>query len=360
MIPVYKPYLSGNVKNYVIDCIDTTWISSKGEYIQRFEQAFASHVGVSAATSVCNGTVAIHLALLALGIGPGDEVIVPTFTYIASVNSIFHVGAKPVYVDSLEETWQVDPEDIIRKITSKTKAIMVVHLYGLPCEMNAISAICERYGLKLIEDCAEAFGTKYNDISAGCFGDVSTFSFFGNKTITTGEGGMVLAKSKETLDRICHLKNQGVSKTREYWHDVIAYNYRMTNICAAIGLAQLECFDDIIAKKRAIASWYTEELLGLPLSIHREQPNTLHSFWMCSIAVDEKENRDPLRELLKERQIETRPVFTPAHCMPHSAQKGDFPVAESLSSRGINLPSYPELSQESVHMICEEIKRFFD
>ena len=156
------------------------------------------------------------------------------------------------------------------------------------------------------------------------------------------------------------MRLQGVSKTREYWHDVIAYNYRMTNICAAIGLAQLECFDDIIAKKRAIASWYTEELLGLPLSIHREQPNTLHSFWMCSIAVDEKENRDPLRELLKERQIETRPVFTPAHCMPHSAQKGDFPVAESLSSRGINLPSYPELSQESVHMICEEIKRFFD
>ena len=359
MIPVYQPHFTGREKEYVNQCLDSTWISSKGEFIGRFEHAFADYIGAAQATSVCNGTVAIHLALEALGIGPGDEVIVPTLTYIASVNTIIQTGATPVFVDSLEATWQIDPEDVRRKITEKTKAVMAVHLYGLPCEMNALTSICKEHGLQLIEDCAEAFGTLYRGQHVGTFGDVATFSFFGNKTITTGEGGMVVAKDKSVLEKAFHLKNQGVSQTREYWHDMVAYNYRMTNICAAIGLAQLEEADAILARKRQIAGWYRGGLSGLPLKIHDEMPETVHSFWMCSIAVNDVGQRQALRDRLKNAGIETRPLFYPSHTMPHCATGQSFPVAESLSAKGINLPSYPDLTEPQVASICGEIRRFF-
>lgn len=359
MIPVYQPSFSGREKEYVNQCLDSTWISSKGEFIGRFEQAFAKFIGAQYVTTVSNGTVAIHLALEALGIGSGDEVIVPTLTYVASVNTILQTGAKAVFVDSIEGTWQIDPLDVRRKITPKTKAIMVVHLYGLPCDMDAIMAICQEYGLLLIEDCAEAFGTRYKGQHVGTFGDVATFSFFGNKTITTGEGGMVVAKNKTVMNKAAHLKNQGVSPDREYWHDVMAYNYRMTNICAAIGLAQIENAPEILAKKRQIAQWYQDALRGLPLRTHDEQPDTVHSYWMCSIAVNDPLQRQPLRDHLKSAGIETRPVFYPSHILPHCRTEGSFPVAESLSSRGINLPSYPALDKKGVNTIVESIKSFF-
>ena len=360
MIPIYKPYFKSREKEYVNQCLDSTWISSKGEFIGRFERTFAEYIGAPHATTVCNGTVAIHLALEALGIGAGDEVIVPTLTYVASVNTIIQAGARPVYVDSLDATWQIDPEDVKRKITPNTKAIMVVHLYGLSCNMDAITAICNAHGLLLIEDCAEAFGTRYKGQHVGTFGDAATFSFFGNKTITTGEGGMVVTKDKTVMERAYHLKNQGVSQVREYWHDVVAYNYRMTNICAAIGLAQLEHADEILAKKIQIAAWYREGLIGLPLQTHDELLETVHSFWMCSIAVDDAELRDPLRAHLKQADIETRPVFYPAHTMPHCASSEFFPVAESLSARGINLPSYPGLNRQDCDLIIGAIRYFFD
>lgn len=359
MIPVYQPYFTGREKEYVNQCLDSTWISSKGEFISRFEHSFEEYIGADHATTVCNGTVAIHLALEALGIGPGDEVIVPTLTYIASVNTIIQAGATPIFVDSLERTWQIDPEDVKRKITPKTKGVMVVHLYGLPCNMDAITAICAEHGLLLIEDCAEAFGTRYHGQHVGTFGDAATFSFFGNKTITTGEGGMVVTKSKEVMERAYHLKNQGVSQAREYWHDVVAYNYRMTNICAAIGLAQLEQADTILAKKRQIAAWYQEGLAGLPLRTHDEEHGTVHSFWMCSIVVDDPSTRQPLRDHLKRTGIETRPLFYPSHTLPHCTTNESFPVAESLASRGINLPSYPDLTKPQVEVICKEIREFF-
>lgn len=359
MIPVYQPYFSGREKEYVNQCLDSTWISSKGEFIGRFERGFADYIGAEYATSVCNGTVAIHLALEALGIGAGDEVIVPTLTYVASVNTIIQAGAKPVFVDSLEATWQIDPDDVKRKITQKTKAIMVVHLYGLPCDMDAILAICKKHRLLLVEDCAEAFGTRYKGQHVGTFGDIATFSFFGNKTITTGEGGMVVAKDRAVIDKAFHLKNQGVSQTREYWHDVVAYNYRMTNICAAIGLAQLEQVETILAKKRQIATWYKEGLVGLPLKTHDEQPGTTHSFWMCSIALDDASLRAPLRDYLKREGIETRPLFYPAHTMPHCAVNQSFPVAESLSARGINLPSWPGMDESMVGSIIKAIRAFW-
>lgn len=359
MIPVYQPYLIGRAKEYVNRCLDSTWISSRGEFINLFENGFAEYIGVEQATSVCNGTVAIHLALAALGIGPGDEVIVPTLTYIASVNTILQTGATPVFVDSLATTWQMDPEDVRRKITGKTRAVMAVHLYGQPCDMTALVDICREHRLYLVEDCAEAFGSYFDGRHVGTFGDIASFSFFGNKTITTGEGGMVVARDKALLDRARHLKNQGVSPTREYWHDELAYNYRMTNICAAIGLAQLEEADAILARKRQVAAWYAEHLCGLPLEIHSEAPGTVHSFWMLSILLNDAARRQPLRDYLKQCGIETRPAFHPAHHIPHCRRDAVFPVAESLSARGINLPSYPALSQQDVQFVCATIRDFF-
>lgn len=359
MIPVYQPSLSGNEKRYVNECLDSTWVSSRGEFISRFENAFADYIGAKHATTVSNGTVALHLALEALGIGEGDEVIVPTLTYIASVNTILQTGAKVVYADSLPNTLNVNVDDIRTRITSRTKAIMVVHLYGLPCDMHKIVNLCQEKNLLLIEDCAEAFGSRYHGQHVGTFGDAATFSFFGNKTITTGEGGMVVCKDATVHERACHLKSQGVSKTREYWHDSLAYNYRMTNICAAIGLAQLEQADTIIAKKREIAQWYSESLSGLPLSMHKEQEGTIHSFWMCSLLLDNAEKRQALREYLRNAGIETRPLFPPAHTMPHCFSDESFPIAENLSARGINLPSFPALTQEQVGEISAQIRQFF-
>lgn len=356
MIPVYQPFLCGREKEYVNQCLDTTWISSRGTFIQRFEEAFAKYIGMPHATTVCNGTVALHLAMVALGLKAGDEVIVPTLTYVASVNTVLQTGASVVYADSLPDSWNVDPADIARKITSRTKAVMAVHLYGQPCDMDALTALCREHKLLLIEDCAEAFGTLYKGRHVGTFGDAATFSFFGNKTVTTGEGGMVVMRTAEMHERAAHLKNQGVSKTREYWHDVLAYNYRMTNIQAAIGLAQLEQAGEIIRRKRQIAQWYREGLAGLPISVHREMPDCFHSYWMCSVLADSPTARDAIRAHLKANEVETRPLFPTTHLMPHCAGEGDFPVAQRLSACGMNLPSYPALTQEDVVKICGLIR----
>jgi perosamine synthetase len=358
-IPVYAPSLDGNEREYVLQCLETVWISSKGEFIERFENAFGDFLGGAFCTSVTNGTVALHVALEALGITEGDEVIVPTLTYVASVNTIAQTGATPVFADSVPSTWQLDPADVRCKITSRTKAIMVVHLYGHPCDMAALKALAEEYGLFLIEDCAEALGAYFGDRHVGLFGDIATFSFYGNKTITTGEGGMVVSRSRAVIDRAKRLKNQGVSSDRQYWHDIIGYNYRMTNICAAIGLAQLEQVDQFIAQKRRVAFHYQDELRRLPLAFHSESLGTTHSFWMCSILVDEPEMRDQLRKYLADREIETRPVFYPIHIMPVFRRQEQYPVAESIGKRGINLPSWPGLSAELLDEICTSIRSFF-
>lgn len=358
-IPVYQPRLAGNVTAYVNECLETGWISSRGEFIGRFEQKFAEYVGAEQSTSVANGTVALHLAVTALGIGPGDEVIVPSFTYIASVNTILQTGATPVFVDSLETTLQVDPGAVRAAITPRTKAVMAVHLYGHPSDMNAIVAICSENNLLLIEDCAEAFGSHWASRHVGTFGDVATFSFFGNKTITTGEGGMVLARDPTIMERCRHLKNQGVSSTREYWHDMLAYNYRMTNIQAAIGLAQLEIAENILADKKAVAQRYREGLTNLPVRLHDAVGSVEHSFWMCSILVDNERDRAPLRQHLSAQGIETRPFFPPAHFMPHCRADVTLPVAESISARGINLPSYPDLTSAQLDRIVGAITSFY-
>ena len=359
-IPVYQPSLEGNEKKYVLDCLESTWISSKGKYVGLFEEAFSSYLGIKHATTVSNGTVALHLALVSLGIGKGDEVIVPSLTYIASANSITYTGAKPVFADSNIDTWQLDPVDARKKITASTKAIMAVHLYGQACDMDSLVEICKEYDLFLIEDCAEAIGSKYKDKYLGTFGDISTFSFFGNKTITTGEGGMVVTNDETLFNRALHFKGQGLAKYREYWHDVIGYNYRMTNICAAIGLAQLERVNEIIDKKRQIANWYKDILTNLPVSLHNEAPDSLHTYWMFNILVQKPEIREELRKELSNKGIETRPLFYPIHTMPmYSDKYQKLPIAENLGWRGITLPSYPDLTYKDVEYISQCIREFF-
>lgn len=358
--PVYIPSLSGNEKKYVNECIDSSWISSKGHFVTDFENAFSKYIGVKHGIAVSNGTVAIHVAAKALGLGEGDEIICPTFTYIASANPFEQLGCKVVFCDSLTDTWQMDPADVKRKITPKTKALMVVHLYGHPAEMDALCKIAKDNGLFLIEDCAEAIGSKYKNQYVGSFGDVACFSFFGNKTITCGEGGMVCCNNDELAERVRHLKGQGAVCWREYWHDVSAYNYRMTNIQAAIGLAQFEQIEKFITDKRQIAQWYMDELSDTPLVFHKPYGDVLHTFWMISVLAQNKEERIALREHLKQAGIETRPAFPCIHQMPiYNKNFQCFPVAEDLSSRGMNLPSYPALNEIDVKEICKEIKVFY-
>lgn len=357
MIPVYKPSLSNLEKEYVNDCLDSSWISSKGKYVDLFESEFSAKTGTKYATSVCNGTVALHLALLALGIGPGDEVIVPTFTYIASVNAITYCGAKPVFVDSLVKSWQMSPEDVARKITDKTRAILVVHLYGQACDMAKIRNIAKDNNLFIVEDCAEAFGTYYNGTHVGNFGDIATYSFFGNKSITAGEGGMVVTNNETLYDRAFHLKGQGLAKHRQYWHDAIGYNYRMTNIACAIGLAQLRRSDGLLAKKRTIAEYYHNFFKDTNVQTHKELSGTVHSYWMNSVLFEcDAQKRDKYRDILMQKGIETRPLFYPVHTMPVYSQRYEsHPVAENISRRGFNVPSYPDLTEKELKYICETI-----
>jgi perosamine synthetase len=360
-IPIYKPYLSGNEKKYVNECLNTNWISSKGNFVAIFEKKFSEYIGIKYSASTTSGTTALHLALLSLGIGKGDEIIVPTLTYVASVNAISYTGAKPVFVDSIWDTWQMDPKLIKKRITKKTKAILSVHLYGYPCDMDEICKIANENQLFLVEDCAEAIGTLYKKKHVGTFGDVSIFSFYGNKTITTGEGGMVCTNNKKLFSKAVHLKGQGLSKHREYWHESIGYNYRMTNICAAIGLSQMEQIENIIFKKRKIAEEYIKNLKNLPLKFHTEGRKMKHSYWMCSILFKNPLLTKQIRIHLKDNLIETRPLFQPVHTMPMYNNKNmSLPTSEKLSSTGINLPSWPGLKSDQIVFICKLIKNFIE
>jgi perosamine synthetase len=298
---------------------------------------------------------------LALDVGPGDEVIVPTLTYIASVNAIMYCGATPVFVDSNEHDWQMSPNDVSKSITKRTKAILAVHLYGQSCDMKSIMQIAKKNNLKIVEDAAEALGSSFENQKLGSYGDLATFSFYGNKTITTGEGGMVVTNNPDLHAKVVRLKGQGLAPNREYWHDIIGYNYRMTNICAAIGFAQMEHIEEVLAKKTKIANWY-KQYLPKHLKYQEQMESTFHSYWMFSILVPKSEDREPLRDYLKDKGIETRPLFYPIHSMPMyeppSSSGRGFPVACDLASRGINLPSYPDLQQNDIIEICFHIEKY--
>jgi len=359
-IPVYQPELSGNEKKYVQECLDTSWISSKGKFVGEFEHKFADATQINHAISVSNGTAALHVALLALGIEPGDEVIVPSFTYIASVNAIRYVGAIPVFVDIEDDSWQMDCSLIEPVITARTKAIMAVHIYGCPSDMMAIQRLAKQYNLYVVEDCAEAFGTTIGSTHVGRFSDVATYSFFGNKTITTGEGGMVVTQDDALARKIRHLKGQGLMEGREYWHDIVGYNYRMTNICAAIGLAQLEQAEHFLERKREIAQFYQQRFQSLPLVTQNQRVAGQHSWWMFSILTETQLQRDELREHLRASGIETRPLFNPVHLMPmYFDQKWNLPISVDIASRGMNLPSWPGMTKEILNDVVSSIELFF-
>ena len=355
-IPVYQPDLSGNERKYVLECLDTSWISSIGAFIGKFEGAIAATTGAAHAISVCNGTVALHLALHCLDIGPGDEVIVPTFTYIASVNTIAQTGAKPVFAESRRSDWQLDAADVERRITPQTKAIMPVHLFGGACDMAALKDVADRHGLKIIEDCAESLGTTLGGRHVGTFGDVGTFSFFGNKTVTTGEGGAVIAGDGALAARLRMTKGQGQSLTRRYWHEVLGFNYRMTNIEAAIGLAQIERLEAVLARKRAIAAAYRRLLADLPVSFQATAPHVVTSDWLVSLLLPPGTDRDRLMQDMGGAGVDTRPVFFCAHTMPMYLSDEQFPVAQDIAARGLSLPSYPTLSEEDVSRVCGALR----
>jgi len=360
-IPVYKPFLEGNEKKYSNEAVSSSWISSKGIFIDKFESAFSKYTGIKNCLTVSNGTVALHLALLALGIGEGDEVIVPTLTYVASVNCIKYVGAKPVFVDCSLDNWQLSIDEINKKISSKTKAIIVVHLYGFPAPIKEIKKISVSKKIFLIEDCAEAIGTETCKRHVGNFSDVATFSFYGNKTITTGEGGMVSTNSDFLAEKIYKLKTQGLSKDKEYWFDIIGYNYRMTNICAAIGCAQLENIGKILQKKNFIFNYYFEKLSKINLIFQNQiYAEDISSYWMVCFLTRKKSERDDLRNFLAEKNIETRPIFNPIHLMNmYNTPNEKFKNSEAISQRGINLPSFPSLKITDLIYICETIENFY-
>ena len=352
---LYEPLLGNDEKKFVQDCLKSNWISSKGKYISKFEKQFSKFINIKYSLSVSNGTAALHLALLALHLKKSDEIIVPTFTYISPVNAIKYKDSKVKFLDSNLDTWQIDIDQLEKNISKKTKAIIVPHLYGQMCDLQKLKRICKNKKIYLIEDCAEAFGCYYKKKHLGTFGDISTFSFFGSKTITTGEGGMVCTNNKQFAERIYKLKMVGVVKNRYYWHDIIGYNYRMTNICAAIGLGQLKIAKNILKKKINVFNNYKYFLRKINIKMNKELPNTKSSFWLINIFVNNKKTRDGLAKYLKKNKIETRNTFNPVHKMPmykNLSKRKIFSNANILSDTGLSLPSGPSLKKEEIKNIC--------
>lgn len=359
-IPVAVPNLNGNEKKYVNECLDSTWISSAGEFIGKFEKSFADFCGVHHAVAINNGTTAIHLALVALGIGEGDEVLIPTLTYIATANAVTYCNAKPVLVDSEQGTMNIDPAKLEAKITPRTKAIIVVHLYGHPADMGQVMDIARRHNLKVIEDAAEAHGAEYNGKRVGGIGDCATFSFFGNKIVTTGEGGMVTTDDDELAARLRLYRGQGMDPKRRYWFPVVGYNYRMTNVAAAIGLAQMERIDEALETRQKIAGWYEQALAAHADIIERPvvAGYAQHVYWMYTVLLTglTDAQRDEVMRFMDADGIETRPVFYPMHVLPPYLQDGSgFGVANDQAARGVNLPTHAQLNAGDIERIVASL-----
>jgi len=355
---IANPVFNGNEKKYLNECIDTGWVSANGRFIEEFENKFAEFCGTKYAVSCANGTVSLHLIMLGLGLKPGDEVIMPSLTYIATANTVKYCGATPIFVDSIEGTFNMDPSDIEERITSCTKAIIPVHLYGLPCDMKPIMDIANRYDIPVIEDAAEAHGAEYEGRRVGGFGLASSFSFFGNKIITCGEGGMVTTNNEELYKRMKLLKAQAVSPKKKYWHVDVGYNYRMTNMQAAVGLGQLEKIQWHITQRKRIADLYKEFLRDYKEYVHlQEEPdNCKHVYWMSNVILQDsvKKSRDDVMKEMEEYNIEMRPLFYPMHIMPPFFDENIVcPIAEKISARGISLPSHAMLTAQDVKYISE-------
>ena len=368
-IPVNEPLLNGKEKEYLNECIDTGWISSEGPFVKQFEQAFANRVGRKYGIAVCNGSMAIDAAIAALGIGEGDELILPTFTIVSCATAIVRAGAIPVVIDSDPITWNMDIKQLEAKITPKTKAIMVAHIYGLPVDMNPVLEIATKYGLKIIEDSAEMHGQTYFGKSCGSFGELSTFSFYPNKHVTTGEGGMIVTDNETLAEKCRSLRNLCFQPQQRFVHEELGWNLRMTNLQAALGLAQLERLDEFIRRKRNMGKLYTELLadvseLELPLTKTEYADNI---YWVYGVVLkddvpfDAKEAMQKLREL----KIGTRPFFWCMHEQPVFKKMGLFadescPVAEKLARRGFYLPSGMALNNEQIERVAKAVKTIFN
>jgi len=364
-LPLATPSLAGNEMKYVVDCIDSTWVSSQGPYIEKFQQAFETFHGDTKALCTSSGTAALHLAMLALNIGADDEVIVPNITFGASANVVIHAGATPVFVDIDPHTHTLDPNKFAQAITKKTKAVMPVHLYGHPCDMDPIMEIAQKFNLKIIEDCAEALGAEYKGRKVGLFGDVGCYSFFANKVITTGEGGMLVTANPELMERMALLRDHGMNKNRRYWHEEAGLNYRMTNLQAALGLAQMERISDFLSHRLEIVSYYNsrlEKISGLKIPYTAEWAKNIH--WLYTIEIDPQilgMSRDDFNEKMQNIGVDTRAVFPPLHCQPAYAmttkkeQAQNFDHAEHFANYGLSLPTSNALSLKDAAAVCDTI-----
>jgi perosamine synthetase len=358
-IPVNEPLLDGNEKKYLAECIETGWISSDGPFVRRLEEGVATRVGREHGIAVCNGTVALELAVAALDLGPGDEVILPTFTIISCAAAIVRAGATPVVVDSDPQTWNMDVNQVAEAITPRTRAIMVVHIYGLPVDMGPILELAQRHGLKIIEDAAELLGQTWRGRPCGSFGDISTISFYPNKHLTTGEGGMVLTNDSRLADRLRSLRNLCFQK-RRFIHEELGWNFRMSNLQAAVGVAQLERLDEFVLRKRELGHLYTASFSGtsgidLPLPASADAENI---YWVYGVVLQDHVPFDAEEAMkrLAALNIGTRPFFWPMHQQPVFRKMGlfqnaSFPVAERIARRGLYLPSGLALHDQQVQQV---------
>ncbi len=368
-IPVCEPLLDGNEIKYITDAVSSGWISSAGSYIEKFEKAFAEYCGVKYGVAVCNGTAALHLALVSLGIGKGDEVIIPCFTMIASAFAVCYTGAMPVFVDADKNTWNIDVNKIEEKITDRTKAIMPVHIFGNMCNMDSIKELALKHNLFIIEDAAEAHGAEFKRKKAGSFSDISTFSFFANKNITAGEGGMVLTDNKDVYKKARYFKNLcfQLNATRTYLHNDIGFNYRMSNLHAAIGLAQVEKADHYRELRIKNHKLYRKYLSNCESIIfQKDEDDSINCHWMNAVLIDEKiygKKRDELILHLKRKGVDTRLLFNGMHKQKSLADYGcdcssSYPITDYLSQCGFYLPSASSLTEDDIEMICNIIIDF--
>lgn len=362
MIPLCVPKIKGNEWKYIKECIDTNWVSSAGSYVDRFERDFSEYLNVKKSVTTSNGTTALFLALKILGIREGDEVIVPSLTFISPVNTIKYVGAEPVFVDVTRDTYVMNVEKVVELITDKTKAIIPVHLYGHPVDMDKLVEIAREHNLYIVEDATESLGAFYKGRTVGTLGDIGCFSFNGNKLITTGAGGMLVTNDEELGDKAKFLSTQAkvTNENKSFYHPEIGYNFRMPNILAAMGCAQLEDIDEYIRIKRENASYYNKLLKnvrGITMPIEKEWAKNVH--WLYSIIVEDEYgiSRDDLIKILAKNKIESRPFFTPIHKMPpyKNCRHGDLSITEELAKKGLNLPSSVGLTKEEIQKVYKTI-----
>jgi len=357
-LPVSDPDLTGNERAYLLNAFDSDRISGSGPFVELFEAEFARFCGTHHALTCSSGTTALHLALMAVGVGPGDEVVVPSLTYIATANAVSYCGATPVFADADRDSWNAEADQLAPLITPRTKAIIVVHLYGNPVDMDPVLELAKRHDLAIIEDAAEAHGACYKGQKVGSMGDIGTFSFYGNKVMTTGEGGMVTTNDKALADRMRLIRGQGMDPKRRYWFPIIGHNYRLTNLQCAIGLAQIERIGEFIDARRRCEELYLAHLSDIHgLAFQARQPDSQGVSWMFSILLPDEALRDRAMGLLAENNIETRPVFWPLHTMPpYQSQQARCPVTEQLAPRGVNLPSGRHVRDEDALEIARLIR----